>query len=215
MTSVTLPMFPLELVCYPGESLALHIFEDRYQQLIEDCEQQGVSFGVPTFLDNKMEYGTEVRLERVVKRYPTGACDIICRGVQVFQLEAFYPVLEEKLYAGGKVQYQKPIDDATQKEKALFFELLTAFYTLLDVPTPRHTTPDKNSYAYAHKVGLTLEQEYEILKIASESQRYQFLILHLSRVIPTIKAVNRTKRMIRLNGHFKNFNPLDFKDFKL
>ncbi len=215
MTSVTLPMFPLELVCYPGESLALHIFEDRYQQLVQDCEQQGVSFGVPTFINNKMEYGTQVRLERIVKKYPTGACDIICRGVKVFRLQAFYPVLDDKLYAGGKVQYQQRFEDATSMEKELFFELLTTFYTLLEVPTPSYTTPDKNSYAYAHKIGLTLEQEYEILKIASESKRYQFLIEHLSRVIPTIKAVNRTKKMIRLNGHFKNFNPLDFKDFKL
>ena len=44
----TLPMFPLELVAFPGEELPLHIFELRYQQLLEDCEEEKVTFGIPT-----------------------------------------------------------------------------------------------------------------------------------------------------------------------
>ena len=74
MTTATLPLFPLELVCFPGEILALHIFEDRYQQLIKDCEQQKITFGIPAYINAEMEYGTEVHLEKIVKRFWSLRC---------------------------------------------------------------------------------------------------------------------------------------------
>lgn len=215
MTTATLPLFPLELVCFPGELLALHIFEDRYQQLIKDCEQEELTFGVPAYINAEMEFGTEVRLEKVVKRYESGASDVLCRGLRVFKLEKFYSVLDTKLYAGGDVVFQVNIDDGVDLSVQRFMKLLLEFYEILDLELPAHDPKKIDSFTFTHKVGLTIEQEYEFLKIVSESDRYQFLISHLSRVIPTVKAVNRTKELVRLNGHFKNFNPLDFKGYKL
>lgn len=215
MITATLPLFPLELVCFPGELLALHIFEDRYQQLIKDCEQQKITFGIPAYINAEMEYGTEVQLEKVVKRYDSGASDVLCRGTRVFKLEKFYSILDSKLYAGGDVIFQNPLEDGVERSVQRFMALILEFYELLELKIPGHDPKKLDSYTFTHKLGLTLEQEYEFLKIASESDRYQFLITHLNRVIPTVKAVNRTKELVRLNGHFKNFNPLDFKDFKL
>lgn len=215
MATATIPLFPLELVCFPKELLALHIFEDRYQQLIKDCEQEAITFGIPTYMNSEMKYGTEVRLEKVVKRYDSGASDILCRGVRVFKLEKFYAVLDEKLYAGGDVIFQENILNGREDTLQRFLKLLVLFYELLDLKLPAHDTQKIDSFTCTHKLGLTLEQEYEFLKIASELDRYEFLISHLSKVIPTVKAVNRTKEIVRLNGHFKNFNPLDFRGFKL
>ena len=63
-----LALFPLQLVVFPGESLNLHIFEPRYRQLIEDAEQQGITFGVPTVIKGALQpIATEVSLEV----YPT------------------------------------------------------------------------------------------------------------------------------------------------
>jgi Lon protease-like protein len=215
MTTATLPLFPLELVCFPGELLALHIFEDRYQQLIKDCEQEKITFGIPAYINAEMEYGTEVHLEKVVKRYNSGASDVLCRGIRIFKLEKFYNLLDSKLYAGGEVVFQDTLEDGVERSVQRFMALLLEFYQLLDLKTPPHDLQTLDSYTFTHQLGLTLEQEYEFLKIASESDRFQYLISHLNRVIPTVKAVNRTKDLVRLNGHFKNFNPLDFKDFKL
>lgn len=215
MTTATLPMFPLELVCFPGELLALHIFEDRYQQLIADCETEKITFGIPAYINNEMLYGTEVSLEKVVKRYDTGASDILCRGERVFQMDRFYNILGNKLYAGADVAFIDYIEDGSDISKRKLVDLLEHFYTLLDLELPKHPFNEISTFTYAHKMGLSLEQEYEILKITSQSERYQFLIEHLNTVIPTVKAVNRTKELIQLNGHFKNFNPLDFKKFEL
>jgi uncharacterized protein len=67
-----------------------------------------------------------------------------------------------------------------------------------------------NSYTYAHKVGMSIEQEYELLKINSEGERIIFIIKHLIKIIPILKEVEEAKRKIKLNGHFKLLDPLDF-----
>jgi len=56
-----IPIFPLNIVVYPGEHLNLHIFEPRYKQLISECSEAGKPFGIPTVLENKMnDMGTLV-----------------------------------------------------------------------------------------------------------------------------------------------------------
>lgn len=215
MITTTLPMFPLELVAYPGEKLALHIFEDRYQQLVRDCEEEDIRFGIPAYIDNTMEYGTEMKLNKVVKKYPSGASDIICEGLKVFKLTGFYNTLSNKLYAGGDVSFiEQDFIVPSSLYKNTFIELLREFYDALDVKTPIINKDIINSYALAHKMGLTLEQEYGLLQITSEDKRYQYLTKHLKIILPALNSVNRTKELIKMNGHFKNFDPLDFKDYK-
>ena len=42
-----LPLFPLQIVVFPGEDLNLHIFEPRYKELIGECKDKGIHFGIP------------------------------------------------------------------------------------------------------------------------------------------------------------------------
>ena len=59
MNSLFLPLFPLRLVAFPGEDLNLHIFEPRYKELIQECDEKGITFGLPPFIDDKMQtFGT-------------------------------------------------------------------------------------------------------------------------------------------------------------
>ncbi|TVZ51760.1 LON peptidase substrate-binding domain-containing protein [Dokdonia sp. Hel_I_53] len=208
-----LPMFPLELVVFPSEKIALHIFEKRYQQLIADCHNEAINFGIPTYINNTIEYGTEVRLIDIVKKYPSGACDIICEGLQTFKISRFYNTLHDKLYAGGDVIFLKNEDCNIDVGKSVFLELLKQFYSMLDIDTPIIQDEFTNSYTLSHKIGLTFKQEHELLKITSEAERYAYIIKHLKTTLPVLKAINRTKETIKLNGHFKNFDPLEFKDY--
>jgi hypothetical protein len=66
------------------------------------------------------------------------------------------------------------------------------------------------SYQIAHKIGLSVEEEYSLLKMPTENERQAFLIQHLERIIPMLQDVERTKDRIRMNGHFKNLDPLNF-----
>jgi len=72
-----IPLFPLEIVVYPFESLNLHIFEPRYRELIHDCFNEKKSFGIPYFIqDSPLKYGTIVELEMIAKTYENGRMDI-------------------------------------------------------------------------------------------------------------------------------------------
>jgi hypothetical protein len=64
-------------------------------------------------------------------------------------------------------------------------------------------------------MGLSAEQEYQFLQVSRESDRLRFISAHLTGTIMVLKEVNRTKQLIEMNGHYRNFDPLDFKDFRL
>jgi len=213
--TITLAMFPLELVVFPGESLPLHIFENRYQQLIADCETNHINFGIPAYINGSLNYGTEVRLEMVKKRYSSGASDVICRGLRVFKIAEFYPYYSEKLYAGATVEFLQNTNDALPGQARTFYNLVQRFYEVLGTAGPQINLNEVNSYSFAHKLGLSIEQELHLLQITRESDRYSYLIDHLTATIPVVEQINRTRRLIELNGHFKNFDPLDFTEYRL
>ncbi len=213
--SELLPLFPLQLVAYPGERIPLHIFEDRYQQLINDCEEQDIAFGIPAVVDDQIKYGTEIRLDSVVNRYENGSSDIICKAGRIFKVVEFFNPLEDKLYAGGRVAWIDDIDNGTEEQRNLLFQLITKLYDLIDTDMPKDIDTVTNSYQYAHKIGMSIKQEHDLLGITSEQERLQFMIDHIREIIPVLSEVNRTKTIIQMNGHFRNYDPLDFKDFNV
>lgn len=213
--SSRLALFPLQNVVYPGENLPLHIFEERYKQLIEDCEETGKHFGIPIYINEQLEYGTEMKLSKTVSSYGSGAKDVICKGLKVFRILEFEHSESGKLYAGGEVEFLTDKDDSTETLKNQLLTLIYELYVHLEVPRPILDIPNFRSYTLAHKIGLSLEQEYSLLKISSEKKRQEFLINHLTITIPIIQEMNRTKQVIELNGHFRNYDPLDFKEFRL
>lgn len=210
-----LGLFPLELVVFPTEKLALHIFEERYKQLINDCESQGIHFGIPIFLENKIRYGTLVRLVEIVKQYPDKSLDIICEGLKVFEVHDFDPVMPGKLYAGGHVTFKETDFDSDAALRQSAWNHLELFYNKLAVAFPEVDKAAFNSFTLAHKIGLTLEQEEEFLLIREENKRLDYIINHIKVMLTTITAVSKAKELIRLNGHFKHFDPLDFKNLDL
>ena len=208
----TLPLFPLQVVVFPRERIRLHIFEERYKQLISDCENNGLSFGIPTVLEGKMSYGTEIRLLKIVKRYENGTSDILCEGGNIFKIEDFYNPMPDKLYSGGNVIFVDHINDSVDSLKDKVLKLIREFYELLDLSPPEIEYDQFTSFTLAHKLGFSLAQEYELLQLIYESERLNFIKDHLRTVIPIITEVNRTKKIIGLNGHFRRFDPMDFTD---
>lgn len=207
----TMPLFPLNLVVFPGEDLNLHIFEPRYRQLVNECFAREITFGIPVFVNDKLPgYGTEVHITTLHKRYDDGRMDIKTKGLGVFQLIHFENPVPGKLYAGGDVQLVEPGDAFSPHLDALL-TLLERLYNLLQIDSDdiRPELPNL-SYRIGHKVGLSVDQEYELLTLESESERQQYLIHHLDKVIPVVSEMERTKQRIRMNGHFKNLDALDF-----
>jgi hypothetical protein len=210
-----LPLFPLQTVFFPGETVPLHIFEERYKQLINDCREEAITFGIPVFINNTIVYGTEVQLVEVVNSYESGEMDVVCVARQVFKVLTFDNELDGKLYAGGIVEFLDSQNDADTAYRKTVFDKIKELYDLMSVQFPSTPFDKFNSYAFAHKMGLSFEQEYELLQLTNETDRLKFIDKHLDTTISVLQQIDRTKAVIEMNGHFKNFDPLDFKDFKV
>ncbi len=206
-----LPLFPLNLVVFPHEDLNLHIFEPRYKELVNECLENNTSFGIPTFVNNKLAgHGTEVHITQLSKRYGDGRMDINTKGQRVFRITDFQNPVEGKLYAGGEVEFIDN-DDLTETVNPFLLSLVDKLYALLKLKID-YNKPDYQPFSYriAHKIGLSVSEEYELLTIASETQRQTILVAHLERILPVVSEVERTKDRIAMNGHFKEFDALDF-----
>jgi Lon protease-like protein len=197
-----IPIFPLDLVIYPDETLNLHIFEPRYKQLIKECAMANKSFGIPVLQKEKaLEYGTSVAVTEIAKEYEDGSMDIRVKGIQVFRILEVVRELPEKLYSGAIVNY--PENDKIKvhyKTSGLVYNEVKRLYHLLklDHQLPGHK---KNlmSYDIAHRVGLTKDQEYELLSIFNEVQRMEFLRRHLNSVMSALDNLEILKARINLN----------------
>lgn len=206
-----LPLFPLNLIVFPMEDLNLHIFEPRYRELINECLDNGTTFGIPTFLEGKLPgFGTEVKILSLSKRYEDGRMDVHTQGIRAFRILDFQNPIEMKLYAGGVVELlpEPPISPSVMI--GLTERVKTLYNLLGETNSFDINKPQPYSFQIAHKIGLSLEQEYLLLKMPTEAERQGFLIQHLERIIPVLKEVERTKEKIKLNGHFKNLDPLSF-----
>jgi len=208
-----IPIFPLGVVVYPGESLNLHIFEPRYIQLVKECHAEKKAFGIPTIINSNLnEMGTLVEITEITTVYDNGEMDIKTQGIKVFRTLEVIKQLPEKLYSGAIVNYPDNIEDAgkrplMQKVIAGIREL----HRLLKVQKEFKKPDDElNSYDIAHHAGLSLEEEYELLGLLREAQRQEYLKRHLRKVLPVIAEMEQLKEKIKLNGHFKNLSSLDF-----
>lgn len=210
-----LPLFPLRSIFFPGETVPLHIFENRYKQLVNDCREEAITFGIPVYINDKLEYGVEVQLVEVVTTYEGGEMDITCVARQVFKLLSFDNEMEKKLYASGTVEFLESNFDADDALRLVVLDKIKELYILMDVELPKIEVAKFNSYAFAHKMGLSFEQEYELLQLTNEIKRLNYIKKHLETTITILNEITRTKDVIEMNGHFRNYDPLDFKDFKL
>lgn len=102
---LTLPMFPLAIVVLPGETTKIHIYEERYKQLVKECWENTASFGIP-FVDKgqMMLFGSEVSIKKILKTYDNGEMDILIEGTGIFKLLEFTKVLSPKLYGAGTIE---------------------------------------------------------------------------------------------------------------
>ena len=202
--STFIPVFPLELVVYPGETLPLHIFEPRYRQLIQECAVSGEPFGIPTVLDQKVaELGTLVRLRTIVEVQDSGEMDIITDGLQVIRLVGPVRRARQKLYSGAPVEY--PEDDPAGNRE-LMREIITAIkhlhLTLQIKKKFAKKDAELGSYDVAHHAGLSLREEYQLLGLRTEVARQEFLHQHLRKILPIALEMEKLKERVKLNGHF-------------
>lgn len=212
MKNDLIPIFPLELVAYPGEALNLHIFEPRYKQLITDSFKARTPFAIPSVVDKQiMDLGTLVELQEITHVTEDGEMDIKTRGLEIFRIIETFKLLPGKLYGGARIQI--PENEITPEPEMLLpvYATVKQLLKLLDAEK-KFSLPvsQMKSYDLAHHAGLSLLQEYELLGLWQEKQRLEYLSRHLAKILPLVSEINTLKAKVQFNGHFKVLPGFEF-----
>ncbi|MBX2820400.1 MAG: LON peptidase substrate-binding domain-containing protein [Rhodothermaceae bacterium] len=203
-----IPVFPLGLVLYPKELLPLHIFEDRYREMISYCLDEEAAFGVLLMQDGKMaNVGCEAVIDRVVTTYEDGRMDIIVEGTQRFKVR---DLQSSKSYMTADIEGIEEPEEPIQVETRE--RVITQHMRLLEL-AGRKVRPniyqnlDGISFFIAHNVGLSSEQKQQVLEMLTENERIVFLASHLETLIPKVEEYEDVRKKVQSNGHFKDFPP--------
>jgi uncharacterized protein len=92
--SIELPLLPLHTVFFPRMLMPLLIFEERYQQMLIDCEEREEDFGIALIRSGQevggtadpYEIGTTAHIMRMVDM-EDGRKHVIVRGMQRFIIQ--------------------------------------------------------------------------------------------------------------------------------
>jgi Lon protease-like protein len=198
------PLFPLGIVALPTESVPLHIFEDRYRMMIEECMEGESEFGILWLSDDELKpVGCACEVERVLERDDDGAFTILVRGTRVFR------VLERQddlPYPAGIVEFlsereEAPDEDAEREARELYAELV-------EQATDRVLEPAElaamSAYGMAGTVDFGTDAKQELLELRSENARMRLLTLLFRAAIKQMELVERAQLRARSNGkvHF-------------
>lgn len=208
-----IPIFPLGIVVYPGESLNLHIFEPRYKQLIQECHAAKKPFGIPAVINDKLqEFGTVVEIAELTKIYDNGEMDIKTNGLKVFRILELIKEIPDKLYSGAIVTYPDNYGQGNRESMSKLMTSIRELHSFLKLTKDfKKADEDMTSYDVAHHIGLSLEEEYELMGLMDERQRMAYIKRHLIKVIPMVSGLEQLREKIKLNGHFKNLSGFDIQ----
>ena len=202
----TIPVFPLELVLYPNEQLPLHIFEQRYQEMVAYCLATESPFGILLKAEGKIaNIGCTARIERVVTKYEDGRMDILVLGNSRFRVDGLD---ESESYLVASVEYIEEPEEPLRID--LRERVITQHMRLLEL-AGRKVRPtiyqdlDGVSFFIAHNVGLNHQQKQEILELLTENERIHYLTEHLEMLIPRVEQFEDVRKKVQSNGHFKDF----------
>jgi hypothetical protein len=118
----------------------------------------------------------------------------------------------DKLYSGAIVNYPPNNETGSAEVMRRVVNSIRELFKMLKVEKD-FNKPDEelNIYDIAHHVGMSLQEEYELLGLMHERQRQEYLKRHLTRVIPMVAQMESLKEKVKLNGHFKNLSSFNFE----
>ena len=168
-------------VAFPGELVFLHVFEPRYRQLIGECVQTGMTFGIVTAVPGgASSIGTQMRLENVLRTRESGSMDVSVRGVRPFNLQRIRRVVEGKLYSGGEVTFLGNDPDVEPHVQDALVQTYNRLQRESGVALALgEPYPENLSFLIGHEVGLSRAEELQLLTMSAERDRQAYLLRHM------------------------------------
>lgn len=195
-----LGLFPLPLVLLPTEQVPLHIFEDRYQELIGECLEDETEFGL-LFADDDgvREVGTTAVVVEVLTRFEDGRMNIVAEGRDRFKLLEL--TSGRSFHTGDVVPLEDSGDaaspDSVERALALFGKLRELTDSEVEIPDAATT---QLSYVLASRVELVAEVKLELLEQVSERVRLNRVCELLELAAVSVERQRRAAERAATNG---------------
>jgi Lon protease-like protein len=194
-------------VLLPGLPLPLHIFEERYKQMIGECLENRDVFGLVAYTGSQIKsMGCTARVTEVLKRYDDGRMDIMTVGEQRFVITEQD---ESKAYLQGWVEFfdddEEELEDRDRELALKGLILHNELSRLLGAEAPYDGSGAMElkeiSFVLAGSQGFSLEEKQVFLQLTSTRQRIHKTVPALEKLIERYKLTMEIKRIIGGNGH--------------
>jgi Lon protease-like protein len=200
-----IPLFPLDVVLFPGAALPLHIFEERYREMVARCIERQDSFGVVRAkTDGLAVIGCTARIVTVLNRYPDGRMDILCEGGDRFEIEALDNSLAYLQAEVDTFEDDGPEASRAERERclALHFEVTELAGAESDSPAALQMDLDHPiSMTLAWMLPVDLDFKQALLGSRSDAERTAKLLTFYEAVLPKLRRGAQTSRAVSQNGH--------------
>lgn len=201
-----IPLFPLNVVLFPGEQLPLHIFEPRYRRMLRECLEAKSPFGMLLALPNGVvRVGCSAEIVDVIKRYEDGRMDILTVGREPFRILELF---SDNPFLEGQVDYledEESLPDPVRQKRLI--EAYETCHTLLFTELPREFQDipvEQFAYSIAASLPLDLMWKQQILELRSEANRQERLLAYLREWAPHLQKAETLRQRADGNGHGLN-----------
>jgi ATP-dependent Lon protease len=204
-----IPIFPLDLVVFPGTTYPLHIFEERYKAMIGLCLADDSHFAIHLKSTGILHpIGTVVDVT-LLRRYEDGRMDILVKGLYRHKISGMN-TRTTPYYLADSMVYED--NDDEEVNVSALMECLDLYNRVVlaipDLKAKRYSIEDilemtlMPSFIFATKSGLNIQQKQELLEMKSEMQRIEMLTEILSLVVPKLEDIANIERIIMSDGYF-------------
>lgn len=214
-----IPIFPLPLVMLPNELLPLHIFEEKYRQMLRDIETKRNIFGVTLFEP------TESFIERPplgsigcageireAEMLDDGRSNILTFGLIRYRLIEYVDLGDE--YLVGDVEYFEDEPDTTGSVELVADEVFSLFERLAkaafkmggsrgQMPDIQRADPESLSFLVTAAFNFDNERKYNLLEMTSTVERLSELKKVLDQAVGQIEESAEIQTVSKTNGHSK------------
>jgi len=200
--AMKIPLFPLDVVLFPGATLPLHIFEERYKEMIGLCLEAQSTFGVVRAQgDGLAVIGCLARIVRVTRRYNDGRMDILCLGERRFEIEALD---NSRTFLEAQVDFFD--DEEEQAPRTLREECLALHVETLELAGIEMSTAPVNldapiSFQLASALPTDLGFKQQLLNSRSDAERTGHLRDFYNAILPKLRAGAAGRKAAAHNGH--------------
>jgi Lon protease-like protein len=194
------PLFPLGVVALPGELIPLHIFEERYKTMINECLEREQEFGIVWLSDDGLrEVGCACAIDRVLERMEDGRMNLVVRGtrpIRVLERLGHLP------YPAGVIEFVEDRQDTPDPDLAKAAH--EAYAELVKRATDREPDAEElagmSAYAMAATVDFGLDAKQGLLDMRSENARLRLVTRLFRAAIKRLELVDRVQERAQSNG---------------